>query len=644
MFQTFTGTARRPRQVNLSGRNKNPFAATAKSIQTTIPYNAQHAVLHAQQERVTRQQERDRLQAVKTLQRLWRGYTSRREFKEYCRKEWDTRENRLQTGAIDNRISQETSDTYVFNEETLSQLRLLVQFASPYHREDVGRIRRFATRFRFEVPLDSSLMTTDSRWIYPLLRIANTNAAILRRGATVSPLPTDTMNDLLRFLSVLTTLMPGQLMHRSHIYYNTLAQIIAASPPHVKSFGPSHELVENVMLSLLRSSPLDVDNVYESFASELLTSSNLQSFLGSLDGVAQALNQKLLETTLDQLLTIEYTRAIAKRKSYEEILWLLSYFIHITRLHQMNEIPSKVPDFHYIRIISDFLAYLSDDISSRIDTAADSSASPLPTFIRDEVLTLVDQRSITALLTDTDLVNEMEKGGWTLSDKVGTLANFGLTLLRVFPRKREDILLWLYLGSTSNQSSSDGQNCSRIPAIKFFWKTIARTGVYSLVHQEPSNAVDLLRYMEKSERDSPNKLYKQEWKVILLFLELYTFVLKVTDDEEFVSGGSVVNGRQSWTSQSALELKQVQDLTVFLKNLAFAMYWDGPQILGLGESLNPTSLTDYFSTSNVLSYKNYRNDSLSKIDDINIEGLSSTTLTYMKDMVTGLLRMIYERE
>ena len=649
MFQSFTGNSRRPRQVNLSGRNNNPFAATSGSAYPTVPNNAQHAILHAQQERVARQQERDRLQAAKTLQRIWRGYASREELKDQYRKEWDQRESRLQLDFNQGSSGRGTGDTFASKEEALAQLRLLGRFASPRHEEDVKRVRRFASRFCSFLSSCSSLIGTDQRWTYPLLHIANTSAAILQRGVTVSSLPPNAMNDLLHFLSLLITLIPEQMMRHSHIYYHTLAKIICSSTPIMTSFGLDHGLVETVILSLLKSSPLDSVTAYETFTSELLTVPNLQRFLGSLDGVAEALNQRALEITLSQMLSIESVNAFTERKSHEELLWLLSYFIYISRFHRTNDRPTKAPDSDYIGVVSKLLSYLTEDISTRIEASETSPTLPLPAFIHDEILTLVDQQNITSLLTYADLINEVEAWDRKASDKMGAFASFALTLLRVFPRKGEDILLWLYLGSASSQLYPDTQGGSSIPAIKLFWKSITRTRVYSLVCQEPNNAVDLLRYdryTEKPERKSSNKGCEQEWKVILLFLELYTFVLKVTDDEEFVSGSSTVNmnGRQSWTSQSALELKQVQNLTTFLKNLAFAMYWNGPQILGSGESLNPTSLADYFGTHNVTSSIIQKNENISKTDDMMIEGLSGTTLTYMKGIVTGLLRMIYERE
>src|SRR6186713_3297297 len=93
MFQTFTGSSRRPRQVNLSGRNNNPFAAVQQTsaARGSLPT----AVVNAQQERKARQYERERLQAAKVLQKSWRGHRCRKGLREEARRQWDEQEQIL---------------------------------------------------------------------------------------------------------------------------------------------------------------------------------------------------------------------------------------------------------------------------------------------------------------------------------------------------------------------------------------------------------------------------------------------------------------------------------------------------------------------------------------------------------------------
>lgn len=87
MFQTFTGSSRRPRQVNLSGRVSNPFA------QLGAGQGSQSAVQSAQQERAQRQRERDRLNAARIIQKTWRGHACRRALYHQIRRDWDDLES-----------------------------------------------------------------------------------------------------------------------------------------------------------------------------------------------------------------------------------------------------------------------------------------------------------------------------------------------------------------------------------------------------------------------------------------------------------------------------------------------------------------------------------------------------------------------
>jgi ubiquitin-protein ligase E3 C len=129
MFQTFSGSSRRPRQVNLSGQNLNPFAASTWSPSAS---GTQKTVANAQQERQQRQQERERLNASKRIQRTWRGHKVRRELADARRKAWDetsTTQQTLETGVI-----------------LAEQLRLIVIFFSHRRRDDLDRLIHLSQR------------------------------------------------------------------------------------------------------------------------------------------------------------------------------------------------------------------------------------------------------------------------------------------------------------------------------------------------------------------------------------------------------------------------------------------------------------------------------------------------------------------
>jgi ubiquitin-protein ligase E3 C len=129
MFQTFSGSSRRPRQVNLSGQNLNPFAASSWSPSAS---GTQKTVANAQQEREQRRQERERLNASKRIQRTWRGHRSRRQLADSRRALWDE---------IETNSCQSSTEVVL-----VEQAKLLVAFFNPRRRDDVGRLANLSSR------------------------------------------------------------------------------------------------------------------------------------------------------------------------------------------------------------------------------------------------------------------------------------------------------------------------------------------------------------------------------------------------------------------------------------------------------------------------------------------------------------------
>lgn len=127
MFTTFTGSARRPRNVNLGGRKTNPFG------NPTSGAGSQAAVDRAQQDRAQRQRERDTLHAAKSIQRVWRGHATRQQVAEKLRRSWDA-------------VEASTSTGYSSEQEALAQLQCLLRFASARKDDDVRRIQHYGTR------------------------------------------------------------------------------------------------------------------------------------------------------------------------------------------------------------------------------------------------------------------------------------------------------------------------------------------------------------------------------------------------------------------------------------------------------------------------------------------------------------------
>jgi ubiquitin-protein ligase E3 C len=129
MFQTFSGSSRRPRQVNLSGQNQNPFAASSWKPTAT---GTQQTVANAEKERQQRQQERDRLNAAKRIQKVWRGHRTRNAVADSRRKAWDEIEvNRVH-------LKEDAA--------LLRQSQLLLTFFNSKRRDDYSRLLSLSSR------------------------------------------------------------------------------------------------------------------------------------------------------------------------------------------------------------------------------------------------------------------------------------------------------------------------------------------------------------------------------------------------------------------------------------------------------------------------------------------------------------------
>jgi ubiquitin-protein ligase E3 C len=131
MFQSFSGNSRRPRQVNLSGHQPDPFSAWGASPTAS---GTQKTVAVAQAERQLRQQERERLNATKQIQRTWRGHKSRKDLANIRRQEWDESQN--------GHTRQGKQRSLTLNEE----LRLLLSFFNAENPEDISRLSNFGER------------------------------------------------------------------------------------------------------------------------------------------------------------------------------------------------------------------------------------------------------------------------------------------------------------------------------------------------------------------------------------------------------------------------------------------------------------------------------------------------------------------
>ncbi|KAJ5084699.1 hypothetical protein NUU61_009278 [Penicillium alfredii] len=672
MFHSFTGDARRPRQVNLRGRTTNPFAAfpsNSPSRQTPHATNPQSAVAIAQQERALRQEERDRQAASRLIQRVWRGYHNRKGTYQIFRLEWDVNERIREERAMKN--GPETSPTrpdhishrlqppapYATAEQCLSQLRLLVQFVGHSRQsDDAFRLVYFSDAF---VQTFHSLPTiaTEGEWTELLKRFAAAILQILgpRREQLLWEVPS-TVTPLLEMAVFLTRLIPKKMAAIGHLYYTTMASLTLRLTHTFHSIELTSGKMVEAVISLLKPITSETLSAYEAFATSYLSVPDLQMYLGSLDELSRQINYKMLASAVGSCLasTGGSSRTL---DDTETRLWVLSYLVFFHRYALGAQENSQAPELEFVAVVSELLTSMASHITSRLmveDTSSEDK--PLPPFIKDQIMSLANQNSVTGLLSrirssnvsQADLANT--NSGASKETKI--LATYALNLLRVFPRRGDEIRMWLYLGSAPSEGPLAGRSDARIPAIKYFWQASRSSQVFESIKNDPDSVLSLLQpQMDMAlPIQIPFSERNQQWTIILLFLELYTFVLKVMDDEEFFSQAASFTASEtqhiSWTKESALPLQDVKELSLFLKNLAFTLYWNSADLVP--EEASQQNLVDigsYFNrTSQRLPKSPMPPDGDQRSQNGDLPGVTGIPLEYFKGIVTGLLRMIYERD
>ncbi|OQO13457.1 hypothetical protein B0A48_01685 [Cryoendolithus antarcticus] len=230
---------------------------------------------------------------------------------------------------------------------------------------------------------------------------------------------------------------------------------------------------------------------------------------------------------------------------------------------------------------------------------------PLSTTLQRELHGLVSQDRVRNLLSQDVTPADAQ-----------LYASYALTLLRCFPRQADDIRMWLYLGST-------GQATTTV----YFWEAMKSNKLVSDIVRDSRSVLSLLQTSQD---------LKESWTVILMFLELYTFLLKIMDDEEFMGRTS---GRQR---QSAIPIGDVAYLVTFLKNLGFTLTFNASELDGRESLLarDVGSLRGHFGSPAAPEPLRRGRDAKS----VSLHGIPGISWGYIKGIVTGLMRAIYERD
>ncbi|KAF1836157.1 hypothetical protein BDW02DRAFT_567357 [Decorospora gaudefroyi] len=657
MFTSFTGNTRRARQVNLGGKKTNPFGPPGSGA------GSQAALDRAQQERAQRQRERDTLNAARRIQRVWRGHSARRRVADDVRRAWDQAEQ--------SESAPQTAAAYGSEEAALTQLQRLLRFASTRNDQDLRRIHHYAARQAATVQRLS--IASSGPWPSACFRLQRLLLVAIARQSRASTPSGPQLRDSLIVLSFLADQIPAETSRNGEHYYRTLALVVsklgpAPGAPDTASSDVWDVIIGTVVSPLRKVTGYTLD-AYEAFGLHFLTLPLLSSDSTSpptqkfRDSLADSINYKLLANAVASLLKTSGLHGKPELKTTVSRLRLLGTFIFFHRYaHNFDTPGTYAVHKDFVSVVSVLLNSLpvniiDDDhpIAEISDEGAVGEDSDAATdFLKQQVASLIHQEGIGSLLAGSSPATETSDQEKV--EEARQLANYALALLRFFPRRGDEIRMWLYIGPSGTPS----QSARKLPAIRYFWEASKQSSVFATIFRDSRAAIGLLKpkssnmnsydrpgmsgltqhgfWQPAQQQVDRDAVITDEWRVILVFLELYTFVLKVTDDEEFFSAGQqdVYSGQ---FRDNGLPLSEVKDLTTFLKNLGFTLYFNAVDIT--------TSDDDAGNSSMGLNYFNPKAmDSQAQKEHVepSIGGVAGLKIDYVKGLVTGLLRMVYERD
>ncbi|KAH7019445.1 hypothetical protein EDB80DRAFT_202733 [Ilyonectria destructans] len=612
MFSTFTGNSRRPRNVNLSGQAGNPFANTSWS--PSVVSNATKTVSNAQADREKRHAERQRLKAAGKIQQTWRGHRARTSLRESRRAAFDQLYSSTPTGDATQRLPQ--------------AFTLLLSFFTWRRNDDIRRLALYAR--------DSE--TVDLQAIAPadihqsrVQRLVRLLVDAIDRSISQEDTATETQI-LLKLTTRIISASPQTILPSIDRYYTVLAKRCQ-----------TRDLTRDWSTLLLEalSAPLaarseDEPRVYRAYAFSFLTSKSLHLFEDNIDVFSKAVSAP----TLASAILDELSSASVDQYSKDGLLWLLAHFIDLGRLTL-----DASHRFNYLETLYTQLSALSSDISVRIGIKVSLESSdpeeahdealvqPLDPYISNKLLSLVENDGISKLLQDFS-INLAESSTHEFRG-TSLLAGYILTLLRCFPSSGDDIRMRLFREQIPAASG-------KIPTVKFLWQIMKQTTVFHKLRTESERPVEILRRYLRASSDTPNAtVEEQEWRVILLFLELYIFILRLSDDEDFFSGiypRLMENSPTSHIQSCSLSLGDISPLTIFLKNTAFTLHYKTQEFSKSREAIEAASksrMDSYFGSAG--SGRETQGTAASR-------PATRLDLDSLRGILTEAMKMLYERD
>lgn len=394
MFPTFSGTSRRPRNVNLSGQRSDPFAGTSWGAGPST--GTTKSVAEAQADRQRRQQERDRLRAAQNIQRTWRGHRQRQILQAEHRRlfaDLYRQQPPLSPGERGSRA-----------------FPLLPSLVSADREEDYEGLAMFTEDLAQDESGVFSPQRTSTLRLKSLVHMLVATAIKTEKPATQLAV-------LLKLLVLLVERRPESAADSLDSYYTLLAHIIkeerlgvhdrsglpltAISLPLRAPTGRLHRATHQPCLHTLTPAPrVDIltSKAYRAFVVYFLASPDLNLAEEHTKVLVEGIEPERLSTAVVD----EFSSGTLASASKDKLLWLLARFIDMQRAQSATSHTSA-----YAKALHVQLSNLAGEIRSRFtplssrdapSLEAGAAKPQLPHYVSKQLSFLVERGEISNLL------------------------------------------------------------------------------------------------------------------------------------------------------------------------------------------------------------------------------------------------------
>lgn len=419
MYPTFTGSSRRPRNVNLSGqRNTTALATSPWGLKASS--GPSKTVADVQAERQQRKQDRDRRDAALRIQRIWRGYRARQFMRDLVREAFAD----IYPPGPAREDADPTSSPVEQRRKSKDRLRhglplLLASFATfkASSLDDRQILDSVIADLRIT---EFCSISSGQISLKRLNKFANILLAVLElyieQERQLRPPTKDSTRQesgaecqiYLTTLCVIGETNPVSISNDLSRYYKCLARFCRRADSSLREIlfrmvaAPLNQTYPDSMCyRIRRASAIKCanqrragaigDSAFEEFALSFLTQERISVFEEKVDLISPYIDILRLSEVLIKMLP----GPSGAKLTQGQRLWLLAHFISLKRTHRQGL-------FHplSLKALSIQLSALSTPISSVFNVEVSDKRPRIPPYVHMELGMLVDKDEISRLLQE----------------------------------------------------------------------------------------------------------------------------------------------------------------------------------------------------------------------------------------------------